>query len=240
MRRTRDGAITSPSCSATSCISSRCRWRSPRTISRSSGCCATSRCASSKARFTSSRRTGVVDLTEEEHFDIVRRKTAYLFAGCAKIGGMLGPDSTRAAGGAVGVRPQHRHGLSDRGRSAGLHRRGGDAGKAGRRRSARRKDDAAGHSSAVAQRRRRAMRSCAGSSASERPRVDEWRELRALLAQTRSIDYAHNAAVEFVERAKKCAACVPVEPDARDALLFLPDYVFAIVATASPRYADRA
>ena len=32
-----------------------------------------------------------VDLTEEEHFDIVRRKTAFLFAGSARIGGMLGP-----------------------------------------------------------------------------------------------------------------------------------------------------
>ncbi len=36
-------------------------------------------------------KKGVVDLSEEEHFDIVRRKTAHLFAGCAKIGGMLGP-----------------------------------------------------------------------------------------------------------------------------------------------------
>lgn len=36
-------------------------------------------------------KNGVVELSEEEHFDIVRRKTAYLFAGCAKIGGMLGP-----------------------------------------------------------------------------------------------------------------------------------------------------
>ncbi len=36
-------------------------------------------------------KNGVADLTEEEHFDIVRRKTAYLFAGCARIGGMLGP-----------------------------------------------------------------------------------------------------------------------------------------------------
>ena len=36
-------------------------------------------------------KNGVVELTEEEHFDIVRRKTAFLFAGCAKIGGMLGP-----------------------------------------------------------------------------------------------------------------------------------------------------
>jgi octaprenyl-diphosphate synthase len=35
-------------------------------------------------------KNGVVDLTEEEHFEIIRRKTAYLFGGCAKIGGMLG------------------------------------------------------------------------------------------------------------------------------------------------------
>src|SRR5687767_13842102 len=36
-------------------------------------------------------KNGVVELSEEEHFDIVRRKTAFLFAGSAKIGGMLGP-----------------------------------------------------------------------------------------------------------------------------------------------------
>lgn len=35
-------------------------------------------------------KTGDVDLTEEEHFEIIRRKTAHLFAGCAQIGGMLG------------------------------------------------------------------------------------------------------------------------------------------------------
>ena len=35
-------------------------------------------------------KNGSVDLKEDEHFDIIRRKTAYLFAGSAKIGGMLG------------------------------------------------------------------------------------------------------------------------------------------------------
>src|SRR3954451_13160012 len=35
-------------------------------------------------------KNGVVDLTEDEHFEIIRRKTAYLFGGCAQIGGMLG------------------------------------------------------------------------------------------------------------------------------------------------------
>ncbi|PYR92874.1 MAG: hypothetical protein DMF84_11435 [Acidobacteria bacterium] len=35
-------------------------------------------------------KTGDVDITEDEHFEIIRRKTAYLFGGCAQIGGMLG------------------------------------------------------------------------------------------------------------------------------------------------------
>ena len=35
-------------------------------------------------------KNGVVDLSEDEHFEIIRRKTAYLFGGCAQIGGMLG------------------------------------------------------------------------------------------------------------------------------------------------------
>ena len=35
-------------------------------------------------------KTGDVDITEDEHFEIIRRKTAYLFVGCAQIGGMLG------------------------------------------------------------------------------------------------------------------------------------------------------
>jgi len=35
-------------------------------------------------------KNGVVDLSEDEHFEIIKRKTAYLFGGCAQIGGMLG------------------------------------------------------------------------------------------------------------------------------------------------------
>ena len=35
-------------------------------------------------------KNGDAGITEEEHFDIMRRKTAYLFGGCAQIGGMLG------------------------------------------------------------------------------------------------------------------------------------------------------
>src|SRR6266481_3924019 len=35
-------------------------------------------------------KNGDADIAEDEHFDIMRRKTAYLFGGCAQIGGMLG------------------------------------------------------------------------------------------------------------------------------------------------------
>ena len=44
-------------------------------------------------------KNGDIDITEDEHFDIIRRKTAYLFAGCAEIGGRLGtatPEQWRA------------------------------------------------------------------------------------------------------------------------------------------------
>lgn len=46
-------------------------------------------------------RGGAVDLTEEEHLDILRRKTAYLFFGCAQMGALLGeapPERVQALG----------------------------------------------------------------------------------------------------------------------------------------------
>src|SRR6201987_5249983 len=35
-------------------------------------------------------KNGAADISEDEHFDIIRRKTAYLFGGSAEIGGLLG------------------------------------------------------------------------------------------------------------------------------------------------------
>jgi octaprenyl-diphosphate synthase len=47
---------------------------------------------------------GNPDLTEEQHFDIIRRKTAHLFGACAEIGGLLAavPDVQAKALGAYG------------------------------------------------------------------------------------------------------------------------------------------
>src|SRR5687767_6535692 len=54
-------------------------------------------------------KAGDVDISEEEHFEIIRRKTAYLFGGCAQIGGMLG-----------GVTPERETALREYGFNLGL------------------------------------------------------------------------------------------------------------------------
>ena len=99
-------------------------------------------------------KTGDVDITEEEHFEIIRRKTAFLFGGCAQIGGMLG-----------GVTPEQETALRDYGFNLGIAFQLVDdlldytadataLGQAGRRRPARRQGHAPDHSSAAARRRR--------------------------------------------------------------------------------------
>ena len=99
-------------------------------------------------------KNGVVDLTEDEHFDIIRRKTAYLFGGCAQIGGMLGEVGAEKRAGAARVRLQPRHHVPAGGRPARLHRRRRSARQADWRRPARRQDHAADHPPAAARRPR--------------------------------------------------------------------------------------
>ena len=53
-----------------------------------------------------------------------------------------------------------------------------------------------------------------------------WQRMRTMLSQARSIDYAQSMAVEFVEKGKKALYAFPAG-DARDALMFLPDYVLS-------------
>src|SRR4051794_283944 len=54
-------------------------------------------------------KTGDVDISEEEHFEIIRRKTAYLFGGCAQIGAVLG-----------GVSKEQEHALREFGFNLGV------------------------------------------------------------------------------------------------------------------------
>ncbi len=170
-------------------------------------------------------KNGVVDLTEQEHFDILRRKTAYLFAGSAKIGGMLGP-TTR----------EQQEALWDYGMNIGMAFQIADdvldftgdevvLGKpvGGDLREGKvtlpiihllSRGDA------------RADTLIRKVVADRNVTIEEWREIRALLAQSRSADYARRIASDYIERAKKALYTFPAS-DARDALMYLPDYVIS-------------
>ncbi len=168
-------------------------------------------------------KNGVVDLSEDEHFDIVRRKTALLFAGSARIGGMLG--TTTAAqqealwdyGLNIGMAFQIADDLLDfTGEEEVLGKPVGGDLREGKMTLPLIHLYGCGDGGAQAL-LRRVVEERAVS-------LDDWREIRARLAQARSIEYARGLAWEFVERAKKALAVFPPS-EARDALLYLPDYV---------------
>jgi len=170
-------------------------------------------------------KNGVVELTEAEHFEIVRRKTAYLFAGSAKIGGMLGtasPDELDALwdyGLNIGMAFQIVDDLLDfTGEEEALGKPiGGDLQEG-------KMTLPVIHLLARGEPRADALirRVVSARQASR----DEWRELCGMLQHARSIDYAHRIAGEFVDRAKHALYAFPAS-EARDALMYLPDYVVA-------------
>jgi octaprenyl-diphosphate synthase len=170
-------------------------------------------------------KTGDVDITEDEHFEIIRRKTAYLFGGCAQIGGMLGDVSAERAnalreyGFNLGIAFQLVDDLLDYtadavalGKPIGgdlregkvtlpiifLLRRGGEEADA-------------------------LIRTVVNDRAVS---PEQWRQMLRLLAEHRATDLAYERAVEYAERAKTCLEIFPASRE-RDALLALPDYVLA-------------
>ena len=170
-------------------------------------------------------KNGVVDLSEEEHFDIVRRKTAYLFAGSAKIGGMLGPttvaqqDALWEYGFNIGMAFQLVDDLLDfTGEQGTLGKPVGGDLREGKMTLPviylLRQGD--GRAETLI---RQIVRDGDATP-------DESRELQALLRDARAVDYARRVAADFVERAKRALDAFPSGPE-REALSFLPDYVLA-------------
>jgi len=170
-------------------------------------------------------KTGDTDITEEEHLGIIRRKTAYLFGGCAEIGGMLGQatDDERVAlreyGFNLGVAFQLVDDLLDyTADQAALGKPvGGDLRE--------------GKVTLPAI----LLLRCAGSRARElicatvRDRditPEAWNELSALFREHRVIDRAYDRAVEYSSRAKQYLDKFPSSLE-RDALMSLPDYVLS-------------
>ncbi|HEY7791975.1 MAG TPA: polyprenyl synthetase family protein [Vicinamibacterales bacterium] len=170
-------------------------------------------------------KNGDVDISEDEHFEIIRRKTAYLFGGCAQIGGMLGS-----------VTPEQEQALREYGYQLGVAFQlvddlldfTGDAESLGKPIGGDLREGKVTlpiihllqHGEPTAdQIVRETVRERTISHA-------QWDDLRRMLGEHGSIEYAYQKAVECAETAKKQLYSFPPSP-ALDALLALPDYVLA-------------
>ncbi|HEV8347897.1 MAG TPA: polyprenyl synthetase family protein [Vicinamibacterales bacterium] len=171
-------------------------------------------------------KNGDADISEDEHFDIIRRKTAYLFGGCAQIGGMLGKMTTereqalREYGFNLGIAFQIVDDLLDF---------TGDAQSVGKPIGS---DLREGKVTLPLIHLLRQQNDGAGSRivrdiiASHTVTEDQWSQLLRSLKEHASIDYAYRRAEEYAERAKKPLSAFPPSAE-RDALLALPDYVLS-------------
>ena len=171
-------------------------------------------------------KNGDADITEDEHFDIIRRKTAYLFGGCAQIGGMLGKvhadreQALREYGFNLGIAFQLVDDLLDF---------TGDAQSVGKPIGS---DLREGKVTLPLIHLLRQSNDGIGAQIvrdiiSTRTVTDEqWSDLLRSLKDHASIDYAYRRASEFAERAKKPLYAFPASSE-RDALLALPDYILS-------------
>lgn len=170
-------------------------------------------------------KNGDAAITEDEHFDIIRRKTAYLFGGCAQIGGMLGK-----------VSAEQEQALQEYGFNLGIAFQlvddlldfTGDLAALGKPVGA---DLVEGKMTLplihlLQQDEEMGERIVRDIIESRTATEAQWNELLALLRKHRSIDYANRRAVEFAERAKKPLYAFPPSSE-RDALLALPDFVLS-------------
>jgi octaprenyl-diphosphate synthase len=169
-------------------------------------------------------KNGDADITEDEHFEIIRRKTAYLFGGCAEIGGLLGTvtadqrDALRDYAFNLGIAFQLVDDLLDF---------TGDAAALGKPIAA---DLREGKMTLplihlLRQRTAAGERIIREIMASRTTTEEQWAELLAILHEHRSIDYAVRRAEEFAERAKQRLETAFPPTGELEALLALPDYV---------------
>ena len=168
-------------------------------------------------------KNGDVQITEDEHFDIIRRKTAYLFSGCAQIGGMLGnatPDQIRALreyGFKLGIAFQLMDDLLDfTGDAAALGKPvGGDLRE--------------GKLTLPVIRLMQVGGAAARALVTEIVRdrsvtLERWAELCRMLADHDALDFAARRAIEFAESARGHMDAFPETPE-REALSALAEYV---------------
>lgn len=170
-------------------------------------------------------KNGDAGITEEEHFDIIRRKTAYLFGGCGQIGGMLGK-----------IGAEQEQALQEYGFNLGIAFQlvddlldfTGDLKALGKPVGA---DLREGKMTLplihlLQQGEDRAETIVRDIIASRTASEEQWAEIMSMLRAHRSIEYALQRAVDFAELAKQSLYVFPSSSE-RDALLALPDYVLS-------------
>jgi octaprenyl-diphosphate synthase len=168
-------------------------------------------------------KNGDIAITEDEHFDIIRRKTAYLFAGCAQIGGMLGPSTPEQQGALreygfnLGIAFQLMDDLLDfTGDSAALGKPvGGDL----------REGKVTLPIIRLLANADKATRALVTGVVEERSvTLERWAEITRLLRHSGAIDYATARANEFAAAARQKLAAFPDGPE-RAALAALAEFV---------------
>jgi octaprenyl-diphosphate synthase len=170
-------------------------------------------------------KTGDVAIREEEHLEIIRRKTAYLFGGCAQIGGQLGrvdrarEEALREYGFNLGVAFQIVDDLLDfTAEESALGKPiGGDL----------REGKVTLPVIYLLQRADRYAADLIRGVVHERAVTPErWREISQLLVEHHAIESAHSKAVEYAQKARSELAVFPATPE-RAALEALTDYVLS-------------
>ena len=170
-------------------------------------------------------KKGDVDITEEEHLEIIRRKTAYLFGGCAEIGGVLGD-----------VPPEQREALREYGFNLGIAFQlvddvldlTGDWQVLGKPVASDLREGKltlpviyllARSEDGIGNLVRDVVRDRAMSP-------EQWQRLSRALVDRGAIDYAFCKAESFAEKARRRLRAFPPSLE-RDALLALPDHILS-------------
>ena len=171
-------------------------------------------------------KAGDATITEDEHLEIIRRKTAYLFSGCAEIGGLLGNCSPAARvalreyGFNLGIAFQLVDDLLDytADETALGKPIGGDL----------REGKLTLPIILLLQRTGPDVASMiADIIGTGQVSAETWRDLRELLTRYGTFDAAFERAVRYGEQAKKeLVAVFPPSPE-RDGLIALADYVLS-------------
>jgi octaprenyl-diphosphate synthase len=171
-------------------------------------------------------KAGDATITEDEHFEIIRRKTAFLFSGCAEIGGLLGTctleqrTALREYGFNLGIAFQIVDDVLDYTADEAVLGKplGGDLREGKVTLPVILLLQQAGPDAAALVQR---------VVAEGHVTADEWRTIQELLTRHGSVDAAFERAVTYARRAKQhLLGAFPASPE-RDGLAALTDYVLS-------------